>query len=205
MTFRPGWPQAVSIVVRAPPLSAPGSPRAWRARTAVARGRAPWSGPLRRHWDLSHGSPLGRDYSVTPTLLRRRPGAETGQSRAEACLLSPVRALPTALQRRGSRHPQWARARQAGTLRGRDPDERRERCVPNYAASGEVVLGARLQHDLRLSPKSGVPDLRQRGSLSSRNMAQSPPTSRSRSPPCDRVPSYNRDRAPGRPACGTGH
>jgi hypothetical protein len=76
--------------------------------------------------------------------------------------------------------------------------------VPHYAASGEVVPRARLQHDLRLGPISGVPDLRQRRSLSSRNMAQSLPTSRSTSPPCDRVRSYNRDRVPGRRARGTG-
>jgi hypothetical protein len=40
----------------------------------------------RRHGDLSHGSPLGRDYSVTPTLLRRSPGREMGQSPAEVAL-----------------------------------------------------------------------------------------------------------------------
>src|SRR6266403_6345241 len=92
--------RAVSIVVGPPPLSAPGSPRAWPARTAVARGRAPWRGPL---WGPrqaeavamgpQHGSPLGRDYSVIPTLLRRSPGGEMGQSPAEACVLSPVRTL----------------------------------------------------------------------------------------------------------------
>jgi hypothetical protein len=150
--------------------------------------------------NYSHG--LGRDYSVTPTLPRRRPGGEMGQSPAQACVRARYAICPLLFGGEAA-DVHKGHVRHARTLRGRDPDERRERCVPHHAASGEVVLGARLQHDLRLSPKSGVPDLGQRRSLSSRNMAQSPPTSCSRSPPCHRDPSYNRDHAPGRPARGT--
>jgi hypothetical protein len=40
-------------------------------------------------------SPLGKDYSVTSALLRRSPAREMGQSLADACVLSPVRALRT--------------------------------------------------------------------------------------------------------------
>src|SRR5216684_5530904 len=54
-------------------------------------------------------SPLSEDYSVIPALLRQSPAGEMGQSLADACVLSPVRALPTALPRGGSRRPQRAR------------------------------------------------------------------------------------------------
>jgi hypothetical protein len=83
-------------------------PRTMERTASEVRGR-----PAPRHGDLSHGRlALGKNYSVTPALLRRSPAGEMGQSLADACVMSPVRALPTVLRRRGSRRPQ--RARQAG-------------------------------------------------------------------------------------------